>query len=35
MTHKLKDTKFQLSSAKRFDTVEEKSPGGGFHPHTI
>ena len=34
MTHKLilKVRKFQLSSAKRFGTVEEKPPGGGFHP---
>ena len=34
MTHKLifKVKKFQLSIAKRFGTVEEKPPGGGFHP---
>ena len=35
MNHKLilKVTRFQLSSAERFGTVEEKPPG--FNPHTI
>ena len=34
MTHKLilKVKQFQLSSAKRFGTVEEKPPGGGSTP---
>ena len=34
MTHKLilKVKTFQLSFAKRFGTVEEKPPEGGFHP---
>ena len=34
MTHKLilKVKTFQLSSAKRFGTVEENLQGGAFHP---
>ena len=32
MTHKLKVKKLQLSSAKRFDAVEEKPPAGVTPP---
>ena len=37
MTHKLilKVKKSQLSGAKRFGTVEETPPGGGFHTPPI